>query len=163
MILGVDAIKRVSEGNHRRGLQGTELTRLSGKHPVSSGNGELTKAFVFAFPLLNRMHKSRCIMKSKHVCQKPSRHRHFCGTICGVPRRFRSSTFKTRGHRNGPESLVFADIPPSRDRQRTYCAAVFPGGYIDRQTNAGNWSDETLDRFGSFESIGKPLGATKRG
>lgn len=49
-------------------------------------------------------------------------------------------------------AIVPVDVPPNPTPEQAYRTAVFLEGYIEQQKHAGNWSDDTLDQFESFES-----------
>lgn len=79
-----------------------------------------------------------------------------------------SWTFEIEEYRSDISSITPVDISSTPDRQEAYRAAVFIEGFIEEQKRAGNWSDDALDRFESFEStieveaVAKALGEVGR-
>lgn len=63
-----------------------------------------------------------------------------------------SWTFEIREYQNDLSSIVPADTPPDPGPGEAYRAAVFLEGFIQGRKSTGNWSDNALDRFDSFES-----------
>ncbi len=61
-------------------------------------------------------------------------------------------TFEIQEYQTDLNSLVPVDIPPSPDPQEAYQAAVFLEGFIEEQKSAGNWSNDAVAQFDSFET-----------
>lgn len=60
--------------------------------------------------------------------------------------------FEIREYLGDLNSIVPVEVSPDPDPRQAYRAAVFLEGYIEQQKQAGNWSDDVLDQFDSFES-----------
>jgi len=60
--------------------------------------------------------------------------------------------FEIREYREDLDPIVPGGVPPDPDPKATYRAAVFIEGLVQDRKRAGNWSDDALDRFDSFES-----------
>lgn len=63
-----------------------------------------------------------------------------------------SWTFELREYQADLNSIASVDISPDPDSREAYRAAVFLEGFIEEQNSIGNWSDDVLDQFESFES-----------
>lgn len=61
-------------------------------------------------------------------------------------------TFEIGDYLEDLNVLTPVTISPDPTPQEAYRAAVFLEGFIQKQMSEGNWSDDALDRFESFES-----------
>lgn len=63
-----------------------------------------------------------------------------------------SWAFEIREYHDDLNSIVPENIAPDPTPQEAYRAAVFLEGFIQEQRSAGNWSENVLDQFETFES-----------
>jgi hypothetical protein len=61
--------------------------------------------------------------------------------------------FEMSDYQTDLNSIVPVDISPHPESQEAYRAAVFLEGFIQERKSTGNWSDDELDQFESFDSI----------